>query len=424
MTGTEASLRTKSENPFDIAREQFDAAAERLGLESGVREVLRNTQRELSVNFPVRLDSDVVKVFTGYRVQHNTARGPAKGGVRYHPQVSLDEVRALAMWMTWKCAVVRLPYGGAKGGVICNPRTMSRRELESLTRRFTSEIAVIIGPDRDIPAPDVNTNAQTMAWMMDTYSMHQGYSVPTVVTGKPISIGGSEGRFEATGRGTAYIVEQAARDAGMDLNSARIVVQGFGNVGAVAAKILHELGARVVGVSDVDGGVYDPRGLDIGDVSEYNERNGRLLGYPSGERLTNDELLALPCEVLIPAALENQLHAGNAAAVRARLVVEAANGPTTPEADRALQERGVVVVPDILANAGGVTVSYFEWVQDRQAFFWTEDEINARLKQIMTASYEAVKARAEREGVNLRTGAYLLAVERVAAASTARGLYP
>lgn len=407
-----------------MAREQFDIAAERLGLDEGLRRVLRTTERELSVHFPVTMDDGEVRVFTGYRVQHNVGRGPAKGGIRYHPDVSLDDVRALAMWMTWKCAIVRLPFGGAKGGVICDPTQLSPRELEGITRRFTTEISLLIGPDRDIPAPDVNTNAQTMAWIMDTYSMHRGYSVPAVVTGKPLNIGGSEGRVEATGRGVVYVIEEAARELGMDLSEARVAVQGFGNVGSVSARLMHSLGARVVAVSDVYGGVYNAGGLDIHHLLSYASEHGTVMGYPRAEPVTNQELLSLDCDVLIPAALENQITAENAESVKATIVAEGANGPTTPEADRILHGNGRMIIPDILANAGGVTVSYFEWVQDKQGCFWSEHELNEKLRAIMTASFTDVLRIAKREQVGMRTAAYLLAVDRVASTATVRGLYP
>jgi glutamate dehydrogenase (NAD(P)+) len=412
-------------NPWDMAQRQFDIAADRLGLDEGLRGVLRNTTRELTVTFPVKMDTGEIHMFTGHRVQHNLGRGPAKGGIRYHPDVSLDEVRALAMWMTWKCAVVRLPYGGAKGGVICDPKHMSLRELEGLTRRFTTEISIIIGPDSDIPAPDVNTNAQTMAWIMDTYSMHKGYSIPGVVTGKPINIGGSEGRADATGRGLVYTVEEAAREMALDLSKATVAVQGFGNAGSVAAKLLHnDYGARVVAVSDSTGGVYNAAGLDPDEAVRYKGQSGSLAGFPGGDSITNKELIELDVDVLVPAALENVITERNAPRVKARLVAEAANGPTTPEADEILYANGQMVAPDILANAGGVTVSYFEWVQDKQEFFWTEAEINQKLRSIMTASFADVLGVAKKEKVDMRTAAYLLAVDRVAAATRVRGLYP
>jgi glutamate dehydrogenase (NAD(P)+) len=358
-------------------------------------------------------------------VQHNIGRGPAKGGIRYHPMVTLDEVKALAMWMTWKCAVVGIPFGGAKGGVTVDPKQLSLREIENLTRRYTAEISVLIGPHKDIPAPDVNTNAQTMAWIMDTYSMHAGYSIPGVVTGKPLNLGGSEGRVEATGRGVVYTAMAAAKRIGLDLNGARVVVQGFGNVGSIAAKLIVETaGATVVAVSDVTGGYYNPKGLDIPAMIRYNRSNGSLLGYPEAQPMSNAELLVLPCEVLIPAALESQLTEENAPDIKARLIVEGANGPTTPEADRVLVDRGITLVPDILANAGGVTVSYFEWVQALQAFAWTEQEVNSRLKYIMDRAFAATTATADKHNVDLRTGALITAIGLVADAVTVRGIYP
>jgi glutamate dehydrogenase (NAD(P)+) len=357
-------------------------------------------------------------------VQHNIARGPAKGGIRYHQDVTLDEVKALAMWMTWKCAVVGIPFGGGKGGVTVDPRELSAGELQNLTRRFTSEIGVLIGPFKDIPAPDVNTNPQVMAWLMDTYSMQEGYTVPGVVTGKPLNIGGSAGRVEATGRGVIYTVEAAARVLDLDLSTTKVVVQGFGNVGSIAAKIAAESGATVVGVSDVTGGYYAPNGLDIPAMLDYARQHGSLGGYPEAEHVTNAELLVLPCDVLIPAALEGQITEANAGEIRARLIAEGANGPTTPEADRILRDRGVFVIPDILANAGGVTVSYFEWVQALQAFSWTESEVNSRLRHIMQKAFSDVQGTAEKYGVNMRTAALITAVQRVAEATTIRGIYP
>ncbi len=411
-------------NPYDIAVAQFDEAADRLGLSQAMRAILRKPKRELIVNFPVRMDNGDVEMYTGYRVQHNINRGPAKGGIRFSPEVSLDEVRALAMWMTWKCAVVGIPFGGAKGGVICDPHKLSRTELERLTRRYATEISVLMGPDSDIPAPDMNTNPQIMAWMMDTFSMHMGYSVPAVITGKPLAIGGSEGRLEATARGVQFVTREAMHDLGLRPEDCSVVVQGFGNVGSISARLLHEMGCRVVAVSDIQGGVYNPHGIDIHKALRHSKEHGSLRGLPDTEAITNAELLELPCDVLVPAALENQLTAKNAPRVKARLIVEAANGPTTPDADHILNDRGIMVVPDILANAGGVTVSYFEWVQDLQRFFWAELEINNRLEQIMMRAYRATCAKAEEQETNLRIGAYLLAVTRVAEATEIRGVYP
>jgi glutamate dehydrogenase (NAD(P)+) len=412
------------ENPYNVAVAQFDEAAERLGLSQAMRAILRKPKRELIVNFPVRMDNGDVEMFTGYRVQHNINRGPAKGGIRFSPAVSLDEVRALAMWMTWKCAVVGIPFGGAKGGVICDPHNMSRTELERMTRRYTTEISIIMGPNSDIPAPDMNTNPQVMAWMMDTYSMHQGYSVPAVITGKPLAIGGSEGRLEATARGVQIVTREALKDLNMIPERCTVVIQGFGNVGSVTARLLADFGCKIVGLSDIKGGIYNPNGIDVHTALRYSKEHGNLSGLPGTERVTNTELLELPADILIPAALENQLTARNAARVKARLIIEAANGPTTPDAEAILYDKGVTIVPDILANAGGVTVSYFEWVQDLQRFFWDELEINERLETIMTKAYSATRQKAREQETNLRMGAYLLAVARVAEATEMRGVYP
>ncbi|HZC76855.1 MAG TPA: Glu/Leu/Phe/Val dehydrogenase [Ktedonobacterales bacterium] len=411
-------------NPYAVAVAQFDAAAERLNLSQQLREILRVPKRELTVNFPVRMDDGRVEMFTGYRVQHNINRGPAKGGIRYDANVSLDEVRALAMWMTWKCAVVNIPFGGAKGGVILNPRKLSRSELERLTRRYATEIAGVIGPDSDIPAPDVNTNPQIMAWIMDTYSMHHGFSIPAVVTGKPLSVGGSEGRMEATGRGVFIVAREACRVLELPFAGAKVIVQGFGNVGSITARLLHEAGVTVVGISDVFGAIYNEGGIDIPQAVRHVQEHGSLAGMPKTTPVDGRELLELPCDMLIPAALEGQLTHANAGRVQARLIVEAANGPTTPEADDIFRARGIEVVPDILANAGGVTVSYFEWVQDLQRFFWSEDEINKRLEGIMVRSFEAVNAKREEQSCDFRMAAYLLAVSRVAEATQVRGIYP
>ena len=411
-------------NPYEVAVAQFDQAAELLHLDEDLREVLRRPKRELSVNFPVRLDNGKVKMFSGYRVQHNINRGPAKGGIRYSPDVSLDEVRALAMWMTWKCAVVGIPFGGAKGGVIVDPRQLSLSELERLTRRYATEISLLIGPDSDIPAPDMNTNPQVMAWIMDTYSMHHGYSIPAVVTGKPISIGGSEGRMEATARGVLVVTQEAARDNGITLEGAKVVVQGFGNVGSISARLFHEIGAKVIGLSDMYGAVYNSNGIDVNRALRYSQEHGRLTNLPETEAISNAELLELPCDILVPAATEGQLTRRNAARIQARMIVEAANGPTTPDADEIFNGRGIPVIPDILANAGGVTVSYFEWVQDLQRFFWAEQQINTELQRIMQRSYQATYQKSQDLSVSMRMGAYLLAVTRVAEATAARGIYP
>jgi glutamate dehydrogenase (NAD(P)+) len=411
-------------NPWEIAQRQFDLAAGKLNLDPGLRRVLRQPRRELTVHFPVKMDDGSVQVFTGYRVQHNLGRGPAKGGIRYHQDVSLDEVKALAMWMTWKCAVVGIPYGGGKGGVIVDPKKLSMKELEALTRRFTTEIEVLIGPERDIPAPDVNTNAQVMAWMMDTYSMHQGYTVPGVVTGKPISLGGSEGRTEATARGTVFCIIEATRHLGMDLKKARVAIQGFGNAGAIAARLIADEGAMVVAVSDSTGGIHKPDGLDVSRVNNWKKEHGTVQGFPGSRDISNMEVLEVDCEILIPAALENQITSRNAGNIKAKIVAEAANGPTTPEADVELARRGVFMIPDILCNAGGVTVSYFEWVQDLNRDHWSEAVVNDKLRGIMTRSFAETLAIAEREECDMRTAAYLLAVQRVADATSMRGLYP
>jgi glutamate dehydrogenase (NAD(P)+) len=411
-------------NAWQVAQQQFDLAADRLNLDPGMRLVLREPRREFTVHFPVHMDDGSVQVFTGYRVQHNLGRGPAKGGIRYHQDVSLDEVKALAMWMTWKCAVVGIPYGGGKGGVIVDPKQLSQKELEGLTRRFFTEIEVLVGPEKDIPAPDVNTNAQIMAWMMDTYSMHAGYTVPGVVTGKPISLGGSEGRNEATARGTVFCVIEAARHLGIVLPEARVAIQGFGNAGAIAARLISDEGATVVAVSDSTGGIHAPGGLDIGKVIAWKQEHGTVQGFPGATDVTNAEVLEVDCNILIPAALENQITARNAGNIKAKLIAEAANGPTTPEADEILFKNGKFMVPDILCNAGGVTVSYFEWVQDLNRDHWSETVVNEKLRVIMVKAFSEVLAVARREQCNMRTAAYLVAVKRVADAMELRGLYP
>jgi glutamate dehydrogenase (NAD(P)+) len=411
-------------NIWAVAQAQFDHAAEKLDLDDGMRRVLRVPQRELTVNFPVTMDDGNVEVFTGHRVQHNVSRGPGKGGIRYHQDVTLDEVRALAMWMSWKCACVNIPYGGAKGGVVVDPKTLSAREVEGLTRRFTTEISPLIGPDRDIPAPDVNTNAQTMAWIMDTYSMHHGYTIAGVVTGKPIAVGGSLGRNEATARGAVFTLLQWARHTNQSLAGMRVAIQGFGNAGSIAATLLSAEGARIIAVSDSQGGIHNPSGLDPAKVTAWKQEHGTVIGFPGADDVSNREILELDCDVLVPAALENQITKHNAPRIAARVVAEAANGPTTPEADEILYDRGVFVIPDILCNAGGVTVSYFEWVQDMQSFFWTESRINESLREIMDRAFEAVRDMSERHEVDMRTAAYMVAVARVAEATTLRGLYP
>jgi glutamate dehydrogenase (NAD(P)+) len=409
---------------FDVAVEQFNRAADVVGLEDSMRRILSVCQREVTVSFPVEMDDGSVQVFTGHRVQHNTGPGPTKGGIRFHQDVTLQEVKALAMFMTWKCAVVGLPYGGAKGGVTVNPKLLSQTELQNLTRRYTTELQFMFGPNQDIPAPDVNTNAQIMAWLMDTYSMNVGHSVPGVVTGKPIALGGSQGRSEATGRGVVFALEEAAPKINLDLSGATAIVQGFGNVGSVAARLLQQTGVKVIGIGEVYASIYNPDGIDIDALIAYKAKNGRIDGFPDVEIVGNRELLELPCDILVPAALENQIDAENAPKIRARIIVEGANGPTSPEADDILKDRGIMIVPDILANAGGVTVSYFEWVQALQAFPWTEQQVNERLKEIMTNSFGRVFETAQQYDVSLRTGAMVYAVTRVAEFTQLRGIYP
>jgi glutamate dehydrogenase/leucine dehydrogenase len=412
-------------NPFETAKRQVDIVADLIGLDGGMREVLKHPKRELTVNFPVRMDDGSLRVYTGHRVQYNMARGPCKGGIRYHPQVTLDEVRALAAWMTWKCAVVNIPYGGAKGGVICDPKAMSKTELEHLTRRYASEISLIIGPEIDIPAPDVYTDSQTMSWIMDTYSMQKGYSVPGVVTGKPISLGGSEGRGEATGRGCAYTIREAAKDAGVRVKGGTVAVQGFGNAGSVTANLLHdEQGAVIVAASDSKGGIYKADGFNPHAVEEYKQKHGSVVGFPGAKAMSNEELLEAKVDILVPAALENVITGKNADRIQAKIVAEAANGPTLPEADTVLFQKKITVLPDILANAGGVTVSYFEWAQDIQGFFWPLEEVNQRLERVMVRSYADVHKVAVERKVHNRTAAYVLAIQRVVDAMRTRGLYP
>jgi glutamate dehydrogenase (NAD(P)+) len=411
-------------NPWQVAQQQFDLAAERLNLDPGLRRVLREPRRELVVHFPVKMDDGSVQVFTGYRVQHNLGRGPAKGGIRYHQDVSIDEVKALAMWMTWKCAVVGIPYGGGKGGVIVDPKKLSLKVLESLSRRFFTEIEVLVGPEKDIPAPDVNTNAQVMAWFMDTFSMHAGYTVPGVVTGKPISLGGSEGRNEATARGTVFCIVEASRHLGLELGKSTVAIQGFGNAGSIAAQLITDEGATVVAVSDSTGGIHNPDGLDIKRVIAWKKEHGTVQGFPGATDITNADVLEVDCNILIPAALENQITERNAGNIKARLIAEAANGPTTPEADRILFKNSKFMIPDILCNAGGVTVSYFEWVQDLNRDHWSERVVNDKLREIMVKAFQEVLAIARREQCDMRTAAYLLAVQRVADATAMRGLYP
>jgi glutamate dehydrogenase (NAD(P)+) len=404
--------------------EQLDQVTARLGLDPVLHQHLRHPKRSLIVSVPIQRDSGELEVFEGYRVQHSMILGPSKGGIRYHPGVDLDEVTALAMLMTWKCALMGLPYGGAKGGVRCDPRALSLRELERLTRRFASEIFLCIGPDRDIPAPDMGTNEQIMAWIMDTYSMQRGTTTPGVVTSKPVLLGGSLGRTEGTGRGVAFVTAEAMAHLGLPLAGARVVIQGFGNVGSIAARLLREMGVAVVAVSDVQGGLYNPKGLDVAALLAHTQGGRWVREFPGGEPVDNEELLALPCEILVPAALGGVLTAQNAARVSARLIVEGANGPATAEADRTLRDRGVFIVPDVLANAGGVIVSYFEWVQDLQFFFWEEGEVNARLREILVRAFQRTLATSRERGVDLRTAALLEAVTRVAQATKLRGIYP
>jgi glutamate dehydrogenase (NAD(P)+) len=411
-------------NPYRISQIQFDIAAEYLKLDAGLRQILRTPKRVLEVSIPTKMDNGQIKVFTGYRVQHNVARGPAKGGIRYHPAVTLDEVKALAMWMAWKTAAVNIPYGGGKGGVICDPKRMSKSELERMTRRYTSEILPIIGPEQDIPAPDVYTDAQTMAWIMDTYSMTKGYSSLGVVTGKPVSIGGSEGRNEATARGCLVVVEEACKVKKMSLRGSSVAIQGFGNAGAMAAKLFTEKKARVVAISDSRGGVFNSRGIDPLKAMRYKERSGTVVGMPGTSRISNDDLLTMKCDILVPAALENAITLQNAEAVKARIVAEASNGPTTPHADEILARRGITVLPDILANAGGMTVSHFESMQNQQGLAWDVEEVNARLQKIMVRSFHEMVETMRRHHVPPRAGAMILAVGRVSEALLVRGLFP
>ncbi|MGA3292791.1 MAG: Glu/Leu/Phe/Val dehydrogenase [Candidatus Acidiferrales bacterium] len=411
-------------NPHRIAQIQFDIAAEHLKLDPGLRQMLRTPKRVLEVSIPTKMDNGQLKVFTGYRVQHNVARGPAKGGIRYHPNVTVDEVKALATWMTWKCAAVNIPYGGGKGGVICDPKRMSKAELERMTRRYTSEILPIIGPEQDIPAPDVYTDSQTMAWIMDTYSMTKGYSTLGVVTGKPVSIGGSEGRKEATARGVLVVVEEACKIKKMSLRGASVAIQGFGNAGSMVAKLFAEKKARIVAISDSRGGVFNSRGIDPLKAMRYKERSGTVVGMPGTSRISNDDLLTMKCDILVPAALENVITLNNVEQIKAKIVAEAANGPTTPHADEVLARKGILLLPDILANAGGVTASYFEWVQDLQSFFWPLAEVNAKLESILRRAFLEVHESMRKHRTHMRTGAYVLAVGRVADATLVRGLFP
>ncbi len=412
------------EDPWAVALRQFNRAADHLPLKRGIREFLAYPKRELTVNFPVKMDDGSVRVFTGYRVHHSTVLGPTKGGIRYHPGVTLNGIRALAMWMTWKCSVVGLPYGGAKGGVVVDPHALSRDELEHLTRRYATEISILMSPEGDIPAPDLGTDAQIMAWIMDTYSMHVGHSTPSVVTGKPLSIGGSFGRAEAPGRGVWLVAREACRHVGIPLEGARVAIQGFGAVGATVAALLHDHGCVIVALSDTQGGIYNPSGLDPRAVRAHKDQHGTVVGFRGADRLSTAELLALPCDILVPSALEAQITGENAGAVRAKIVVEAANGPLTPDADDILADAGIFVVPDIVANSGGVIVSYFEWVQGLQQFFWSEEEVHHNLERIMRRSFGQVLQTSVEKGVTLRTAALIRAIDRVADALLTRGIYP
>ena len=402
---------------------RFDVAAAKLGLDEGLQKVLRSPNKEITLYIPVVMDSGSIEVFVGYRVQHSIVRGPGKGGIRFAPTVTLDEVRALASWMTWKCAVVNLPFGGAKGGVICDPERLSRRELEAITRRYTAELLDYLGPERDVPAPDLGTNEQVMAWVMDTYSMHVRHTTTAIVTGKPLDLGGSHGRREATGRGCLVACDRALQKLQRNREEQRVIIQGFGNVGSVAATLMYESGYRIVGVADIHGGLYNPKGIDIPQLTDHVRESGKVVGFPGCEAVSSQEILCLHCDVLIPAAVENQITSHNADRIKAKIIIEAANGPTTALADEILEENKVLVVPDILANAGGVTVSYFEWVQNRQGYFWSESVVNQRLEQLMAASFDDVCGYAERHHASLRIAAYMLAIDRVAFALKLRGLY-
>ena len=408
---------------FGAMLQEFEGAARILNLDPGIWQILTHPKRQIVVSCPIQRDSGQIEVFTGYRVQYNITLGPAKGGIRYHPGVTLDEVTALAAWMTWKCAVAQVPFGGGKGGIICDPSTMSRREIEALTRRYTAEIIDAIGPEKDVPAPDVNTDAQIMAWFMDTYSMHVGHTATAVVTGKPVEMGGSLGRREATGRGVMIIARESAKHLGFELKGSTVAVQGFGNVGSIGAELMHEQGAKILAATDWKGGVYNPKGLDMPALLAWAAEHKTVAGFPGSEPITNEQLFALPVDILVPAALENQITADNVSAIKARMVIEGANGPTTPAAHQALHERGVFVVPDILANAGGVTTSYFEWVQDRHGYFWSLKEVNERLEEKMVQAFDAVLATAKQYKVDMRAAAYIVAINRVATVTRMRGMY-
>jgi glutamate dehydrogenase/leucine dehydrogenase len=417
-------VTTVNESAYDVALANFDAAADKLELSNDIRAMIKYPERVLTVSVPVRMDDGHIRRFEAYRVQHSSVRGPSKGGIRYHPQVTLDEVKALATWMTWKCAVVNIPFGGGKGGVTCDPKAMSQGELERMTRRYTSAILPLIGPDQDIPAPDVYTNPQTMAWVMDTYSMTKGYPIPGVVTGKPISLGGSLGRNEATGRGVFYTIQSACEHLGIPLRGAKVVVQGFGNAGSIAAQLVHEAGAKVIAVSDSRAAIFNRNGLNIPELIHMKTLTGHVEGFPESEPIRPDELLALPCDILVPAALENAVHSGNAGAVGAKIVAEAANGPLTPGADRILDGKGAFVIPDILCNAGGVTVSYFEWVQDEQHLFWEAQDVYNRLERVMKTAFRDVLKISLEQNVPMRIAANMLGIGRVAEAVQIRGIYP
>jgi len=423
VTATSSLSLEQEKNPWLAAEVRFDNAAEKLKLDEGMRKVLKSPAREITVNIPVQLDDGRIEVFTGYRVQHSIARGPGKGGIRYAPDVTLDEVRALASWMTWKCAVVNIPFGGAKGGVICNPSIMSDGELERLTRRYTAGIIEMIGPERDVPAPDVNTNDRVMAWIMDTYSMHTGQTNTAVVTGKPMDLGGSLGRREATGRGCMMVTLEALKTVGLRPEDTRVVIQGFGNVGGMAARLMAARGFRIISIVEYDGAVYNAHGLNIDALALHRSETGSIVDFPEAENMDKNEAMFLDCDVLLPAATENVITSQNAAGLRCRIVCEGANGPTTAIADEILAEKKILVIPDILANAGGVTVSYFEWVQDRQGFFWNEDLVNTRLNEVMVGSFDATTAYGDKHKVDNRTAAYMLALDRVAAAIKLRGIY-
>ena len=424
MTTVEAPESHLRENPFELAKEQLRRVATTFQIDPNLISVLSQCKKAVAVSIPVYMDNDTIQVFEGYRVTHNIARGPSKGGIRYHPDVTLDEVKALAMWMTWKCALVGIPFGGAKGGVICDPKQLSRLELQKMTRRYTSEIINEIGPEKDIPAPDVGTDPSVMAWIFDTYSMNMGHSVLGVVTGKPLNVGGSLGRLEATSRGAHYCIREAMRKQGRGIDGITVAIQGFGNVGSYLAQFLHDQGAKVIAISDSRGGIHNPNGINVPGAIAHKQETGALSGFRDGDAITNEELVLLECDVLAPCALEQVITSANADRVQARLIVEGANGPLTPGADEILDERGVVVMPDILANAGGVVVSYFEWVQGLQEYFWKENEVNARLNDIMTRAFNETWQTHEQRGISMRTAAYGIAVQRVAEATMTRGLYP